>query len=76
MSFLNFKVKGLGIAEGWPSRIPEDADVLMIAGPTVAFSKEAQSSIIDFIEKKKESFNHDRSKRNRKFWMAFRKIWI
>ncbi|UOG37659.1 GldG family protein [Leptospira noguchii] len=53
LSFLNFKVKGLGIAEGWPSRIPEDADVLMIAGPTVAFSKEAQSSIIDFIEKKK-----------------------
>ncbi|EMI71548.1 hypothetical protein LEP1GSC072_2674 [Leptospira noguchii str. Bonito] len=53
LSFLNFKVKGLGIAEGWPSRIPEDADVLMIAGPTVAFSKEAQSSLIDFIEKKK-----------------------
>ncbi|OQM27833.1 Gldg family protein [Leptospira interrogans] len=53
LSFLNFKVKGLGIAEGWPTRIPEDADVLMIAGPTVAFSKEAQSSLIDFVEKKK-----------------------
>ncbi|WP_078131454.1 Gldg family protein [Leptospira kirschneri] len=53
LSFLNFKVKGLGIAEGWPSRIPEDADVLIIAGPTVAFSKEAQSSLTDFIEKKK-----------------------
>lgn len=64
MSFLNFKVKGLGIAEGWPTRIPEDADVLMIAGPTVAFSKEAQSSLIDFVEKKRENFYHDRSKGN------------
>ncbi|AXR60094.1 Gldg family protein [Leptospira mayottensis] len=53
LSFLNFKVKGLGIAEGWPSRIPENTDVLMIAGPTVAFSKEAQTAILDFIEKKK-----------------------
>lgn len=53
LSFLNFKVKGLGIAEGWPSRIPENTDVLVIAGPTVAFSKEAQTAILDFIEKKK-----------------------
>lgn len=53
LSFLNFKVKGLGIAEGWPGRIPEDTDVLMITGPTVAFSKEAQNAILDFIEKKK-----------------------
>ncbi len=53
LSFLNFKVKGLGIAEGWPVRIPEDADVLMITGPTVAFSKEAQTALLDFIEKKK-----------------------
>ncbi|XDD50097.1 Gldg family protein [Leptospira sp. WS92.C1] len=53
LSFLNFKVKGLGIAEGWPGRIPENADVLILAGPTVAFSKEAQTAILDFIEKKK-----------------------
>ncbi|EQA60480.1 Gldg family protein [Leptospira alexanderi] len=53
LSFLNFKVKGLGIAEGWPSRIPENTDVLIIAGPTVAFSKEAQTAVLDFIEKKK-----------------------
>ncbi|MBW0432966.1 Gldg family protein [Leptospira yasudae] len=53
LSFLNFKVKGLGIAEGWPGRIPENADVLMITGPTVAFSKEAQTAVLDFIEKKK-----------------------
>lgn len=53
LSFLNFRVKGLGIAEGWPGRIPENTDVLMITGPTVAFSKEAQTAILDFIEKKK-----------------------
>ncbi|EMY77016.1 putative membrane protein [Leptospira weilii serovar Ranarum str. ICFT] len=53
LSFLNFKVKGLGIAEGWPVRIPEDTDVLMITGPTVAFSKEAQTALLNFIEKKK-----------------------
>lgn len=46
-------MKGLGIAEGWPSQIPENTDVLIIAGPTVAFSKEAQTAILDFIEKKK-----------------------
>lgn len=53
LSFLNFKVKGLGIAEGWPSRIPENTDVLIIAGPTVSFSKEAQTAVLNFIEKKK-----------------------
>ncbi|TGM53510.1 Gldg family protein [Leptospira adleri] len=53
LSFLNFKVKGLGIAEGWPGRIPEDADVLVIAGPTVTYSKEAREAVSDFIEKRK-----------------------
>lgn len=53
LSFLNFKVKGLGIAEGWPGRIPEDADVLVIAGPTVTYSKEAREAVLDFIEKRK-----------------------
>lgn len=53
LSFLNFKVKGLGIAESWPSRIPENTDVLIIAGPTVSFSKEAQTAVLNFIEKKK-----------------------
>ncbi|MDV6236104.1 Gldg family protein [Leptospira ellisii] len=53
LGFLNFKVKGLGIAEGWPGRIPENADVLVITGPTVAFSKEAQEAVIDYIERKK-----------------------
>ncbi|MBM9576602.1 Gldg family protein [Leptospira sp. 201903070] len=53
LSFLNFKVKGLGIAEGWPGRIPQDADVLVIAGPTVNYSKEARDAVLDFIEQRK-----------------------
>ncbi|TGL62765.1 Gldg family protein [Leptospira sarikeiensis] len=53
LSFLNFKSSGIGFQNNWPSQIPEDAEFLVIAGPTVPFSPEARASILDFVLKKK-----------------------
>ncbi|PJZ50709.1 Gldg family protein [Leptospira saintgironsiae] len=53
LSFLNFKSTGIGFQNNWPSKIPDDAEFLVIAGPTVPFSPEAKVSILDFVFKKK-----------------------
>ncbi|MCW7507803.1 Gldg family protein [Leptospira levettii] len=52
LQFLNFKVAELGFAQGWPSKLPEDADMLVILGPTVPFSKEARDEITKYVLEK------------------------
>lgn len=53
LSFLNFHVDGIGFKENWPPKVPEDADVLVIIGPTVPFGPEARQAILEYIRKKK-----------------------
>lgn len=48
LNYLNFKINELGFAEGWPKEIPEDADLLVIAGPTVPFNETARSAILKY----------------------------
>lgn len=56
LAFYNYQIKELGFAEGWPDKIPQDADVLFIAGPTLAFSETARNTILSFIEKNGKVF--------------------
>lgn len=55
LSFLNFKVQPIGLEKKWPPEIPNDANALLIIGPTVPLSKEAKNSIMDFVTKKNGS---------------------
>lgn len=52
LGLFNFQVKGLGLEEGWPGKIPDDADIVGIIGPTVAFSDEAQKTVLEYIKTK------------------------
>ncbi|TGL85117.1 hypothetical protein EHQ68_17910 [Leptospira congkakensis] len=52
LQFLNFKVAELGFAQGWPSKLPEDAEMLVVLGPTVPFSKEAKEELRKFVLEK------------------------
>lgn len=52
LNFLNFKVKPLGVEEKWPAEIPNDADAVVIIGPTVPFSKEAKEALLNYITNK------------------------
>ncbi len=53
LNFFNYNVSALGLNEGFPGKIPEDADVVFLAGPTVPYSEEAQKTILEFIEGKR-----------------------
>ncbi|PJZ71217.1 hypothetical protein CH373_01505 [Leptospira perolatii] len=52
LGFLNFKTSGIGFKEGWPSKIPEDADLVAIVGPTIAFSPDARKAILEYLTKR------------------------
>lgn len=49
---LNFKVEALGFSNGWPGKIPDNADALAIIGPTTPFSQEQRDSILEYLQKK------------------------
>lgn len=49
LQFLNFKVNEWGFANGWPSTLPADADMVAIIGPTVPFSEDARSAIKKYV---------------------------
>ncbi len=53
LSFLNFNTSGIGFKENWPSKIPDDAELLLIIGPTVPFGPEARLAILEYFKKKK-----------------------
>lgn len=50
LSFYNFETSILDHESGWPGKIPDDADVLAITGPTVPFSEVAKQSILDYLK--------------------------
>ncbi|MCC5815781.1 MAG: GldG family protein, partial [Leptospira sp.] len=53
LNYLNFQLNELGFAEGWPKDVPEDADLVVLAGPTAKLSEKAQSAILDYVIKRK-----------------------
>ncbi|EQA35559.1 putative membrane protein [Leptospira inadai serovar Lyme str. 10] len=53
LAFLNFKVFGLGFKDGWPPKVPDNVDLLVIAGPTVPLGPEARVAVLDYVLKRK-----------------------
>jgi hypothetical protein len=53
LNFFNYSAKGIGLNEGFPGKIPEDAELLILAGPTVPYSEEARKTILNFVENKR-----------------------
>lgn len=49
IQFLNFQIKELGHSEGWPKPVPDDADLVLIIGPTTSFNEEAQKEILNYV---------------------------
>lgn len=48
---LNYRVKELGLAEGLQSGVPEDADIVMILGPSTEFDESELASLRDYVER-------------------------
>lgn len=51
LTAMNFRVKDLGLTDGLATEVPEDADVVVIAGPTDPFLDEELASIDAFRRK-------------------------
>ncbi|MGC4088600.1 MAG: Gldg family protein [Polyangiaceae bacterium] len=47
----NYTLKDLGLAQGLASDVPEDADVVMVLGPTVDFSSEELASLKRYVDR-------------------------
>ncbi|MCB1324594.1 MAG: Gldg family protein [Spirochaetales bacterium] len=50
LGFYNASIRALDQSNGWPGPIPEDADVLFLAGPTVPYGPEARAEIVRYLE--------------------------
>ena len=51
LTAMNFRVKELGLTDGLATEVPEDADVVVIAGPTLPFLDEELAAIDTFRKK-------------------------
>lgn len=51
LSAMNFRVKELGLTEGLATEVPEDADVVLVAGPTLPMLDEELASLDTFRKK-------------------------
>ncbi|WCL50033.1 Gldg family protein [Leptospira sp. GIMC2001] len=53
LTYLNFQIKELGFSENWPAEsIPDDADLLVIVGPTVPFNDKSQTAILNYVNQR------------------------
>ncbi|MBX7059413.1 MAG: GldG family protein [Leptospirales bacterium] len=50
LRYFNVSVRTLDSSNGWPGKIPDDADVLFIVGPTTPFSQPARESVLQFLK--------------------------
>ncbi|MDX1959744.1 MAG: Gldg family protein [Leptospiraceae bacterium] len=53
LNFFNYTVTGIGIPEGWPYTIPNDADILAIIGPRSSFTEQSKKLVLEFLLEKK-----------------------
>lgn len=49
LRFMNYQLKPLDLQSGWPGAVPENADAVVIAGPSSQLSAEARKSILDYL---------------------------
>lgn len=47
----NYTVRDLGLAQGLASDVPEDADVVLVLGPTVAFTNEELGALKRYVDR-------------------------
>jgi hypothetical protein len=50
LELLHYKVKKLGVAEGLDQAIPDDATVVVVAGPTHPFRDAEEQVLLDYVE--------------------------
>jgi len=50
LRFYNYTLKKLDQKHSWPGPIPDDADAVLIIGPTVPFGPEAQKAVTQYIK--------------------------
>ncbi|MCE9598969.1 MAG: GldG family protein [Spirochaetia bacterium] len=51
LRFMNYQLKSLDTQNKWPGPIPDDAAVVIIAGPQVPFSPEARTAVAEYMKK-------------------------
>ena len=51
LAFYNYSLHRLDEKNNWPGKLPEDIDVLFIAGPTVPFSEDAKNILKEYLKK-------------------------
>lgn len=49
LRYYNFKVKSMGLEDGWPGRIPEDARAVLLVGPSAPYPPEAQETVLKYL---------------------------
>ncbi|MEQ8353030.1 MAG: Gldg family protein [Leptospiraceae bacterium] len=49
--FYNYRLRDLGAGADWPGPIPDDADAVVLAGPTAPYGEEARKAILDYAKK-------------------------
>ncbi len=51
MRFYNYRIRDLGAGADWPGPIPEDADAVVLAGPTAPYGEDARNALLDYARK-------------------------
>lgn len=52
LKIYNFEIFEWNESKGFPTKIPEDCQILIFSGPTSKFFKETKEALLEFIEKK------------------------
>jgi hypothetical protein len=50
LRYYNYRIRDLATGTDWPGPIPEDADAVVLAGPTVPYGKEARDALLNYIQ--------------------------
>ena len=48
--FYNYRLRDLGAGADWPGPIPDDADAVVLAGPTAPYGEEARKALLDYAK--------------------------
>ena len=49
--YYNYRLRDLGAGADWPGPIPDDADAVVLAGPTAPYNDEARQALLDYARK-------------------------
>ena len=49
--FYNYRIRDLGAGADWPGPIPDDADAVVLAGPTAPYGEDARNALLDYARK-------------------------